>query len=151
MESLGIHINNSHVNKASTSNSTPLQIHIREPSIESTPKAIKRRRTSNEINQTIFNYTTETESVLGNNMLNAFDMSSSVMKLSSASSSSTVSVTSSKDDLDTLSLYNKQKVEVEVEVEPAEDEGDRIETKQFLSVNYVSSFLDKSRFAWLIR
>jgi hypothetical protein len=137
------------VNKAYSSSTTPLEVHVREPSDMQSPKCVKKRRTSNEIHQSIFNYSSKAESAIGNNMLKTFDCSSSTIKITDSKRVSKVTIVSSKKDFNIPSSYNVEPVKIEME--PALEEEEQTEKEQYLSENYVNHFLQGSRFAWLIK
>jgi hypothetical protein len=101
--------------------SVPIESKVREPSIELNLQPEKRRRTSCEIQQSVFNFSTKAESDVAKTMLKSFGTSTSVMKIKGGERSSTVSIISSKRGANTLSSYHGRNVGVEVE--PAVDIG----------------------------
>jgi hypothetical protein len=129
--------------------SQPLEVNVPEVTIDPSPKPTKRRRTDNDINQSIFNYATKIETQLGNNMVKSFNTFSSIVNIKSATSSSVIPLITSKIGSDTLASYEGQYVKISLE----RGNPEQLESKcrEFLSQNYVNQFLEGSHFDWLVK
>jgi hypothetical protein len=128
----------------------PINVNIPEQTIDNSPRSIKKRKTQDSINQSIFQFTTPQEAAITKSLLSSFNTRSASLCLKTSKSSAYVNINLSKDDLNTLSAFSEIPITLELEVGDEKIEK-VVEKPLFFSEDYLYHCLESSKYSGLLR